>query len=64
MGAWYSGLTASLGLRGARGLPYGKVGLRRKAWLVSAEKASRSASIDACISGIGQAEVQFSRSCM
>ena len=43
------------------GLPYGKLGLNSKGLLVSAEKASRRASICACISGIGQDDVQFSR---
>lgn len=43
------------------GLPYGKLALSSKGLLVFAEKASRSASICACISGIGHEDVQFSK---
>ena len=43
------------------GLPYGKLALSSKGLLMFAEKASRSASICACISGIGHDDVQLSR---
>jgi hypothetical protein len=46
---------------GAPGLPYGKLGLSTKGFLISAENASRNASICCCISGIGQELVHFSK---
>lgn len=43
------------------GLPYGKLGLRTKGFLTSAEKAWRIESTCRCMSGIGQAPMHFSR---
>ena len=48
-------------LTGAPGLPYGNVGFKTNGFRISAEKASRSASICCCISGIGQELVHFSK---
>lgn len=42
------------------GLPYGKLGFRTNGFRISAENASRSASICCCMSGIGQELVHFS----
>lgn len=47
--------------KGAPGLPYGNEGLRTKGFRMSAENASRSASICCCMSGIGHELVHFSR---
>lgn len=62
IGCWYFISMGGLGCRaGTPGLPYGKLGFSSKGRVVSAEKASRRASICFCMSGCGHAFVQASR---